>query len=61
MKVDKTENSTIDTKIKLSVEGEIGIEGKIIAENNKGITLLGDKDLFNIETKGNVQIGQYFN
>ena len=54
MKTDKTENSTIETKIILSVE-EIGIEGKIMAKNNTEIILLGDKDLFNIETEGKVQ------
>ena len=52
MKADKTKNSTIETKIKLSVE-EIGIEGKIIAKNNTEIILLGD-----IETEGNFQIGK---
>lgn len=53
MKADKTENSKIDTKIKLHVE-EKEIEGKIIAKNNTEIILSGDKNLFNIETEGNI-------
>ena len=54
MKADKTENSTIETKIKLEVEVK-KIEGKIIAKNNTEIVLTGDEDLYDIENEGNVQ------
>lgn len=54
MKADKIENSTIETKIKLDVKVK-KIEGKIIAKNNTEIILIGDKNLYDIETEGNVQ------